>query len=289
MGIALRRTSYSPNIKERMDAICALFDAGGRMIAQAEHIPVHLGSMPVTIEVLREEMGGSLIDGDQVIVNDPYRGGSHLPDITLVKPMFHRGTLRGYAVNKAHHADVGGSAPGSMPADSVVLDDEGLVIPPMKFLSRGAERTPVVHAIVRATRNPTERLGDLRAQVAANNLGAARYVALLEKYGTTAIDTFASEILAYSERRVRASIESMPRGRWRAEDVLEHPRTGAFLRIAAEVTIGGGGIHVDFGGTGAQIEGDLNAPLSVTLSPTYHLFRGLTDPDSPPHAGCYAP
>src|SRR3972149_1387878 len=168
MGVALRRTAYFPNIKERMDASCALFDAEGRMIAQAEHIPVHLGSMPVTIEVLREEMGGSLADGDQVIVNDPYRGGSHLPDITLVKPIFHRGTLRGYAVNKAHHADVGGSAPGSMPADSVILADEGLVIPPTKFLRRGEEVRAVVQEIIREMRNPRERLGGLRAPVPAN-------------------------------------------------------------------------------------------------------------------------
>src|SRR5881296_579722 len=272
MGIALRRTAYSPNIKERMDASCALFLEDGRMIAQAEHIPVHLGSMPVTIEILREEMGASLVDGDQVIVNDPYRGGSHLPDITLVKPIFHRGTLRGYAVNKAHHADVGGSAPGSMPADSMVLEDEGLVIPPTKFVARGVERKAVVGRITRATRNPKERFGDLRAQVAANNLGASRYVGLLEKYGVIALDSFASEILRYSERRVLAAIGSMPRGRWRSEDVLEHPRKDEFLRIAAEVTIGGSGIRVDFAGTDSQIEGNLNAPLSVTLSAAYYVF-----------------
>ncbi len=289
MGIALRRTAYSPNIKERMDASCALFDADGRMIAQAEHIPVHLGSMPVTIDVLREEMGGSLVEGDQVIVNDPYRGGSHLPDITLVKPIFFRGTLRGYAVNKAHHADVGGSAPGSMPADSIVLADEGLVIPPTKFLQRGVEDARLRRSVLRATRNPRERLGDLRAQVAANNLGASRFVALLGKYGVAAMDAFASEILAYSERRVRAAIASMPRGSWRAEDVLEHPRTDALLPIRAEVTVGGNGILVDFEGTSPQIEGNLNAPLSVTLSASYYVFRCLTDPEAPPNSGCYAP
>jgi len=289
MGIALRRTAYSPNIKERMDASCALFDAGGRMIAQAEHIPVHLGSMPVTIEVLREEMGGSLVDGDQVIVNDPYRGGSHLPDITLVRPIFHRGSLRGYAVNKAHHADVGGSAPGSMPADSVVLKDEGLVIPPTKFLSRGAERREIMETIARGTRNPAERIGDLRAQVAANNLGASRYVGLLEKYGITAIDSFAIEILAHSERRVRAAIGTIPRGSWRAEETIEAPGTEEPLRIVAEVTVGGSGIHIDFRGTAPQIEGNLNAPLSVTLSAAYYIFRCLTDPEAPANSGCYAP
>src|SRR5438445_10378591 len=181
-----------------MDSNCAIRDAEGRMIAQAEHIPVHLGSMPVTIEVLREEMGGNLAEGDQVIVNDPYRGGSHLPDITLVRPIFHRGSLRGYAVSKAHHADVGGSAPGSMPADSVVLEDEGLVIPPTKFLSRGEQRREIVKVIARATRNPSERIGDLRAQVAANSLGASRYAALLEQHGRTALHPFATETLPSS-------------------------------------------------------------------------------------------
>ncbi|MEK6838255.1 MAG: hydantoinase B/oxoprolinase family protein [Candidatus Thermoplasmatota archaeon] len=289
MGIALRRTAYSPNIKERMDASCAVFNGEGRMLAQAEHIPVHLGSMPVTIDVLREEMGGDLADGDQVIVNDPYRGGSHLPDITLVRPIFYRGTLRGYAVNKAHHADVGGSAPGSMPADSVVLADEGIVIPPTKFLRRGEEVRAVVQEIIRGTRNPRERLGDLRAQVAANELGASRFLSLLTKYGATRIDTFASEILAYSERRVRAAIAAMPRGTWRARDVLEDSRDDGFLPIAAEVTVGGSGILVDFEGTSRQIEGNLNAPLSVTLSATYYVFRCLTDPEAPANSGCYAP
>jgi len=288
MGIALRRTAYSPNIKERMDASCALFDGEGRMLAQAEHIPVHLGSMPVTIEVLREEMS-DLADGDQVIVNDPYRGGSHLPDITLVRPIFYRGTLRGYAVNKAHHADVGGSAPGSMPADSVILADEGLVIPPTKFLRRGEEVRAVVQEIIREMRNPRERLGDLRAQVAANELGASRFLSLLSKYGATRIDTFASEILAYSERRVRAAIAAMPRGTWRARDVLEDSRDDGFLPIAAEVTVGGSGILVDFEGTSRQIEGNLNAPLSVTLSAMYYVFRCLTDPEAPANSGCYAP
>src|SRR5206468_10400376 len=172
---------------------CALFLADGRMIAQAEHIPVHLGSMPVTIEVLREEMGGSLVDGDQVIVNDPYRGGSHLPDITLVKPIFHRRTLRGYAVNKAHHADVGGSAPGSMPANSVVLEDEALVIPPAKFVARGAERRDVGRRITRAARNPRDRLGDLKAQFAATNLRAPRYGGVLDNHGVAAQEPFPAQ------------------------------------------------------------------------------------------------
>lgn len=288
MGIALRRTAYSPNIKERMDASCAVFTADGRMLAQAEHIPVHLGSMPQAIDVLRREIG-EVADGDQIIGNDPYRGGSHLPDITLVRPIFFRNVLRGYAVNKAHHADVGGSAPGSMPADSVVLEDEGLVISPTKFLRRGDEVKSVVRFVSEGTRNPRERLGDLRAQVAANEVGAARLTNLLEKYGVTTMDTFAEEILGYSERRVRAAIARMPQGRWTAEDVLEAASSNAFLPLRAEVTIGGSGIRVDYTGTCRQIEGNLNAPLSVTLSATYYVFRCLTDPEAPPNSGCYAP
>ncbi|MEK6911433.1 MAG: hydantoinase B/oxoprolinase family protein, partial [Candidatus Thermoplasmatota archaeon] len=163
------------------------------------------------------------------------------------------------------------------------------MIPPTKFLRRGEEVRAVVQEIIRGTRNPRERLGDLRAQVAANELGASRFLSLLTKYGATRIDTFASEILAYSERRVRAAIAAMPRGTWRARDVLEDSRDDGFLPIAAEVTVGGSGILVDFEGTSRQIEGNLNAPLSVTLSATYYVFRCLTDPEAPANSGCYAP
>ncbi len=289
MGLALRRSAYSPNIKERMDASCALFDVSGRMVAQAEHIPVHLGSMPLAVHELREEFGGRLRDGDQWFLNDPYRGGSHLPDITVLKPTFYRGSLAGFAVNKAHHADVGGSAPGSMPADSRILADEGVVIEPQKLLERGKERPAAIALVEGGMRNPAERRGDLRAQLAANELGARRFMELFERYGVARVREFASELIAYSERRVRNAIQRLPRGTWRSEDVLESLASGKYLRIAAVVTADGSRIGVDFDGTAAQVEGNLNAPYSVTLSAAYYALRCLTDPHVPSNAGCYAP
>src|SRR5437016_9101779 len=194
MGVALRRTAYSPNIKERLDASCALFDVEGRIICQAEHIPVHLGSMPVAVEAAMRDFPGTLRDGDQVILNDPYRGGTHLPDVTLVRPVFLRQGLIGLAANRAHHADIGGIAPGSMPADAERLEDEGIILEPQKFLDRGKERQSVLDRFRTETLNPEERLGDLRAQVAANELGARRLAELASKRGVARLRSEAGQL-----------------------------------------------------------------------------------------------
>jgi len=289
MGVALKRTAYSPNIKERMDASCALFDARGRLIAQAEHIPVHLGAMPAAIEHVLAAFGGDLWDGDQLITNDPYRGGTHLPDITIAKPVFHASRLLGFAANRAHHADVGGTAPGSMPVGAVTLAEEGVVIEPTKWLRRGEEDAGLRDRVLREMRGPRERLGDLRAQVAANELGARRLRQLFEKYGAATCEAFASEILAYSERRVRAALTGAPRGTFSAEDALDDDGvTATPVRIRCAVTLGGD-VRVDFAGTDPQVAGNVNAPLAVTLSAAYYVVRCLTDPEAPPNAGCYAP
>ena len=289
MGIALRRTAYSPNIKERMDASCALFDAEGRMVAQAEHIPVHLGSMPLAVQEVLKDFPGTLREGDQIILNDPYRGGTHLPDITLLRPVFHRGGLLGFAVNRAHHADVGGIAPGSMPATSQRLEEEGVVLEPQKFLDRGRERREVLERIRKGMRGPKERLGDLRAQVAANELGSRRLLDLADRHGVAKLRSFAHEVMDYSERRVRAAIQPLPRGTWAAQDFLEGAGEdeGRDLRIRAEVTIGGSGLSVNFEGTDHQTRGNLNAPFAVTLSASYYVLRCLTDPEAPPNEGAY--
>ncbi len=291
MGVALRRTAYSPNIKERMDASCAIFDEDARMIVQAEHIPVHLGSMPLAVETVLQDFPGTLREGDQVILNDPYRGGTHLPDITLIRPVFYRGSLLGFAVNRAHHADVGGIAPGSMPADASRLEDEGVVLSPQKFLDRGRERREVLDRVRREMRNPDERLGDLRAQVAANELGARRLRDLADRHGVTRLRAFAYEILDHSERRIRAAIQPLPRGTWSAEDFLEGAGEdeGRLLGIRAEVSIGGSGITVNLAGTDRQVHGNLNAPFAVTLSASYYVLRCVTDPGAPPNAGAYRP
>src|SRR5437870_13066932 len=195
MGVALRRTAYSPNIKERMDASCALFDAEGRIVAQAEHIPVHLGSMPVAVDAAMRDFPGTLREGDQIILNDPYRGGTHLPDVTLIRPVFFRDGRRGFAVSRAHHADIGGRTPGSMPADATRLDEEGLVLEPQKLLDRGRERSAVLDRFREETLNPAERLGDLRAQVAANQLGARRLAEVAARMGVTRLRGWTADLL----------------------------------------------------------------------------------------------
>ena len=291
MGVALRRSAYSPNIKERMDASCALFDREGRMVSQAEHIPVHLGAMPASVEAVLQEFEGRLREGDQVILNDPYRGGTHLPDVTLIRPVFARGGVIGFAANRAHHADIGGTAPGSMPAGAERLEEEGLVLEPQKFLDRGIERRAVLDRFRRETLNPRERLGDLRAQVAANELGARRLAELAGKYGVTRLRSYGSDLLDYAERRIRSSIRGLPRGTWSAEDFLESAGPGRTrrIRIHVEVTIGGSGVSVDFAGTDRQVRGNVNAPLAVTQSATYYVVRCVTDPDAPRNDGAYRP
>src|SRR5213594_236850 len=291
MGVALRRTAYSPNIKERMDASCALFDVEGRIISQAEHIPVHLGSMPVAVEAAMRDFPGTLREGDQIILNDPYRGGTHLPDVTMIRPVFVRQTVIGFAVNRAHHADIGGKVIGSMPATAMRLEDEGLILEPQKMMDRGRERRAVLERFRRETWNPAERLGDLRAQVAANELGARRLIELVERIGVTRHRQSVDELLDYGERRVRAAIGELPRGTWAAEEFLEgaSPEEPERIRIHAEVTIGGSGIAVDFEGTDRQVAGNLNAPFSVTLSAASYVMRCLTDPDAPRNAGSLRP
>jgi N-methylhydantoinase B len=291
MGVALRRTAYSPNIKERLDASCALFDAEGRMVAQAEHIPVHLGAMPMAVEAVLRDFPGTLRDGDQIILNDPYRGGTHLPDVTLIRPAFVRGCVFAFLVNRAHHADIGGPVPGSMPADATRLEEEGIVLEPQKFLREGREDPRLRARLRKETLNPTERLGDLRAQVSANELGARRLSELVAKVGVARLETAIVDLLDYGERRIRAALRDLPRGTWAAQDVLEAvpPTDAGFIRIRAEVTVGGSGIAVDFGGTSRQIEGNLNAPLSVTTSAVYYVVRCLTDPEAPRNAGAYRP
>ena len=287
MGVALRRTAYSPNIKERMDASCALFDEDGRIVAQAEHIPVHLGSMPVAVEAAMRDFPGTLRERDQIILNDPYRGGTHLPDVTLIRPVFLRQAVIGFAVNRAHHADIGGNVVGSMPATAMRLEDEGLILEPQKMMDRGRERRDVLERFRRETSNPLERLGDLRAQVAANELGARRLIELVERIGVTRHRQSVDELLDYGERRVRAAIGELPRGTWAADEFLEgaSPDEPERIRIRAEVTIGGSGIAVDFEGTDRQVAGNLNAPFAVTLSAASYVMRCLTDPDAPRNAG----
>jgi N-methylhydantoinase B len=284
MGGNLRRTAFSPNIKERLDESCALFDAMGRLIAQAEHIPVHLGAMPSAVEQVVADFP-SLSPGDQVIVNDPYRGGSHLPDITLIAPFFWEGELKGYAVNRAHHADVGGKTPGSMPGSSSRLDEEGIVIPPTLFVTRGAIEKDVLRVFEKETRNPAERIGDLNAQVGANRLGASRCIDFIRRYGETAFDGFVEAIIDYSRSRVTAHLLALPNGVSEASENLDGET--APIRIMVKLKLEGSGLEIDFTGTAPQSEGNSNTPISVTRSAVYYVLRCLLPPDIPPNHGCY--
>ena len=274
MGAVLIRSAFSANIKERRDCSTALFDRRGRMVAQAEHIPVHLGAMPDAVAAVRAHDPGP---ADVFILNDPFAGGTHLPDITLVTR-----TVLGFAVTRAHHADVGGAQPGSLPSDSRRLEEEGVVIPPTRLDDATLDR------LVSRMRNPDERRGDLRAQLAAHRLAAARVDELCARRGAARVEAAMDELYAYSERRVRAAIAHLPDGRFEAADRLE-PAGGGELEVRAAVTVEGDEIEIDFAGTAPQHEGNLNCPLAVTRSACYFVVRCLTDPDVPASGGAFAP
>jgi N-methylhydantoinase B len=282
MGATLIRSAYSANIKERHDCSTALFDAAGELVMQAEHIPVHLGSMPDAVAAV---LGEEHEPGRSWILNDPYRGGTHLPDITLVSPVFVGDDLLGFAASRAHHADVGGPTPGSMPAFSRTLEEEGVVIPPTVFDEETRQR------LVSRMRMPRQRLADLRAQEAANRVGTQRLVELQQRLGTAELREGVAAILAYTERRTRAAIAELPDGSYRAEEVLEGDWNGEErdLHLQLEATIAGEELRLDFGGTDEQVDGNLNCPLSVTKSAAFFAVRALTDPDGPPSAGAHRP
>jgi N-methylhydantoinase B len=273
MGATLVRSAFSANIKERRDCSTALFDPDGRMVAQAEHIPVHLGAMPDAVAAVAAHDPGP---DETFVLNDPFAGGTHLPDITLVSR-----TALGYAVTRAHHADVGGPEPGSMPAGSRALADEGVVIPPTPL------DADTVETLVARMRNPDERRGDLRAQLAAQELARRRVDELCARYGADRVRAAMDELYAYSERVVRAGIERITDGAYDTEDVLESPQ--GELTIHARVTVAGDGIEIDFHGTDPQHDGNLNCPLSVTRSACYFVVRCLTAPDLPASGGAFAP
>jgi N-methylhydantoinase B len=273
MGAVLVRSAFSANIKERRDCSTAIFDERGRMIAQAEHIPVHLGAMPDAVAAV---MSRNVVAGHVWILNDPYTGGTHLPDVTLVSR-----TELGFAVSRAHHADVGGMEPASLPAFSHELYQEGLIVPPTPL-------TDEVEALFYANaRNPDERRGDLRAQIAAHRLAERRIVELCERRGRERVAAAMDELYAYSERLVRAAIARLPDGRWEAEDVVE--AVEGDLPVHATVEVAGEEISIDFAGTAPQHRGNLNCPLAVTKSACYFVVRCLTEPDLPASGGAFAP
>jgi N-methylhydantoinase B len=291
MGIALRNSSYSPNIKERMDHSAALFDPKARLFAQAEHIPVHLGSLPWglknTVEYCERE-GLQLEEGSMVVVNNPYIAGTHLNDITVVKPIFYLGRLVGFAANKAHHADVGGKVPGSISVDASTLYEEGLIVNPVYLMRDHEFVRETLTLIASNTRTPTERLGDLKAQAAANITGERRVLELISKHG---LDAFlqASEIaFDYTERLLRSRIAEFEKGTYSVQDYLEHP-DGRDITLRLTLKISDDSLTVDYEGTDKQVTIPLNAVLGVTLSGVHFVVRALTGDDIPMNHGAFAP
>jgi N-methylhydantoinase B len=287
MGAALGRTAFSANIKERRDYSCAVFDAAGQMVAQAAHIPVHLGAMPRSVEAALARCQPE--PGDVVILNDPYLGGSHLPDITMVAPVYSEAGgdaphLVGYVASRAHHADVGGMAPGSMPLSRDVYQ-EGLIIPPLLLQEAGELNTSLVDIICRNSRTPDERRGDLAAQLACHRLGAARLRELVEQHSLPWVQAHMQALLEYGERHIRALFASLPDGRYEYTDHLDDDGNDSDpLPIHVVLEVAGDHVTVDFTGSAPQIDGPVNAPLAVVESAVHYCFRCLGSADIPPAA-----
>jgi N-methylhydantoinase B/oxoprolinase/acetone carboxylase alpha subunit len=280
MGIVLQQSSYSPNIRERLDASCAIYNNTKQLIAQAEHIPVHLGSMHLPLKYIDFE----LFPDDQIILNDPSMGGTHLPDITLYKPVFYDNDLVAFVGNRAHHADIGGSTPGSMPGRSTEIYQEGIIIPPIKLISGGKPDRDVMALILANTRTPHERNGDLMAQTGANNYGAKMLDEFIQRYGIEKFIAVQNEIMEYTKRMMTKRLASMPDGKFNGEDVLELGDEEVSVKVAISIN---DKISVDFTSSSKAVHGNINAPLAVTLSAVYFFFRTLLGSDIPANSAFY--
>jgi N-methylhydantoinase B len=285
MGAVLQRTAFSPNIKDRLDYSCAVFDAAGELCAQAAHIPVHLGSMAYAMRDIVADLKWS--PGDMVMLNDPYLGGTHLPDVTVIAPVFLAEALVGFVANRAHHADIGADTPGSMPI-SRRLSEEGMVIPPTYILRGGELDTIRLGAITDATSNPEQSHGDFAAQISANRTGLARLVALVQNTGVTRYENSLQQLNTYAERLASSSLAAIPDGEYAFSDVMDDDGLGSTdISIAVNIRVNGHQIHVDFDGTAAQVGGNINCPLSVAAAGVYYVFRCLMPTHTPACAGSF--
>ena len=293
MGAVLRKASYSPNIKERRDYSCAIFDAQGRMIAQAAHIPVHLGSMPLSVAAALRAFP-EMNPGDVIALNDPFRGGTHLPDITLVSPVLTENPagesrLFGFVASRAHHADVGGMTPGSMPIAREIYQ-EGLIIPPIRLMTAGEINQAAWDLLLANVRTPTERAGDLRAQIGANQRGALRLAELAAEHGPAEVQRYINALLEYTERMTRRLLADLPDGEYHFRDMLDNDGVSDQpVPIVVTIRIEGDRARVDFSGSAPQQQGSINAVYAITLSAVYYVFRCLIGLDVPNNAGCLAP
>lgn len=289
MGVVLRRASFSPNCKERLDFSCAIFDRDAELLAQAEHIPVHLGAMfSSTLSILEEFPVENLNEGDIVILNSPFTGGTHLPDVTFLMPVFIDDDLTFFVNNRAHHADIGGATPGSMPGVSRELFEEGLIIPPVKLYDRGKELKDVMNLILANVRVKKERLGDFRAQRAALLRGQERLIELSAKYTKEFLLKTCQELKNLSEKAFKVQLSSFPNGTFQFEDYLDsNGITDQYVKICVTITKNKEKLNVSFFGTDPQQVGNVNAPKSVVYSCVYYVFRALTDPSIMTNAGLF--
>ena len=292
MGATLRHTSLSPNIKERADFSCAVFDHVGQLLAQAAHIPVHLGAMPESVRAV--ERLAPWRPGDLAILNDPFLGGTHLPDVTMVSPVFAHGAADGdepigYVASRAHQADIGGMAPGSMPVARELIQ-EGLVIPPIRLYRGGELVEEAMDLILRNVRTPDERRGDFNAQIAAQRLGERRIADLHEDYGDDAYLQTTEALLDYGERLTRAALSDLPHGSWEFSDSLDDDgHTPDPVPIRLTLTLDEDRAHFDFSGTAPQRAASINAVAPVTRSACYYVIRCLLPPDTPMNSGLFRP
>ncbi|MFC1556415.1 hydantoinase B/oxoprolinase family protein [candidate division KSB1 bacterium] len=289
MGAALQRTAFSPNIKERRDFSCAVFDGTGKMVAQAEHIPVHLGAMPLSVESMVRKVG--LKRGDTGILNDPFEGGTHLPDITMVRPVYLKNSNSPsfYVANRAHHSDVGGMTPGSMPLSREVFQ-EGIRIPPLKFEHDHEIDRSVLLLLLANVRTPHEREGDLLAQYMSAKVGEERLLELVDEFGFEEVFSYMDELQRYAERMMRAVIKRIPDGEYSFSDYMDDDgQSDRPVRISVRITVSGDSAVLDFSGSDAQVSGCVNSVYAITLSAAYYVFRTLVGFSIPSNSGCLAP
>jgi N-methylhydantoinase B len=287
MGAALQRAAFSPNIRDRLDYSCAVFDADGELCAQAAHIPVHLGSMAFAMRGIVE--GVDWQDGDMVILNDPYMGGTHLPDVTVIAPVFMDKQVLGFVANRAHHADIGAEQPGSMPL-STSLQQEGMIIQPQKLVENGFIDEEKMSVLMESMRNPAESAGDFSAQIAANRCGYHRLIELIRQMGTQRYSEALDALNNYAEQLAIASLHAIPDGEYHFSDVLDDDGLGhADIEIQAGIMVEQGRVEVDFNGTSSQVSGNVNCPVSVTAAAVYYVFRCLLPPQAPACSGSFRP
>ncbi len=290
MSLSLQRTAFSPNIKERRDCSSAIFDSRGNLVAQSKDIPVHLGAMPLSVKSCIDQLGSSLSDGEMVLHNDPFTGGSHLPDLTLVAPIFDGNNVAAYVANRAHHADVGGVSPGSMPGMAESIDDEGILISPRVVVEAQKINRNAISDLMKTTRTPDERLGDLSAQLAANIVGRRRLNELAREVSWSRLDLLFEQLQSYSESLMQKALSEFGNGVGCFTDYMDSDGMGQWnIPISVEVKFDGSTVGVDFRGTSEQVEGNINCPFASTISAVYFVFIALFGGHIPTNEGCWKP